>query len=405
MNYEWFIAKRFLQSQRRGGVVSFITLFSILGITLGTATLIITLSILAGFEKEIKDKVIAFITHIQVHSFNDQPLTYSHERLITLQQNLNGIQSIMPYVAKEGMIRSRKAVDGIYLKGIDLSHDQSLLKRYLKEGKFLDQSTEPTKQIIIGKKLAVKLSVQVGDSVVLFGVSGKSSDQLVPKAMKLCISGIYESGMAEYDDIFAFTDIHNAQELFAFDGKISGYDIMVNDISQVDAITKQLNTELGYPHFARSMFQLYRNLFSWIELQKEMSPILLVLIIIVATVNILGTLLMFVVDKVKEIGILTTLGATASNLRKIFFYQGILISIIGIVLGNILGFVVCGLQLQFQIISLPADVYYMNSVPIELNVINFLLVSIVAFVLSLATTYLPARAASKIHAVSAIKFS
>ncbi len=375
-----------------------------MGIALGTAALIISLSILAGFEKEIKDKVVAFVTHIQVHGFNDEPIPYTESKLSAIQSEVQGIQSISPYVARQGMIRSKSAVDGIYIKGIDPEREHTLLERYIVSGKFLTQGDNSNKELVLGKKLATKLNVGIGDSVVVFGISRQDA-QITPRVMKLAVTGIYESGMAEYDDIYAFTRLENAQRLFDLQGKISGYDVMVKNTESTEQITENLNQHLGFPHIARSMYHLYRNLFSWIELQKRLSPVLLFLIIIVATINILGTLLMFVVEKVKAIGVLTTLGATSRNLQNIFFYQGVIISLIGIGLGNILGWAICFIQKEFNILSLPSDIYFMNSVPIELSLTNFLLVSVVAFILSILTTYLPSRIATQVDAVKAIRFS
>ncbi len=402
MRVEWFIAKRFLQSRQKGGALSFITIFSILGISLGTAALIIALSILAGFEKEIKDKVIAFVTHIQVQGFQGKPLPSSIETLKRLNNEFPEIESASPFVAREGMVRSKNSVEGIFIKGIDTQQKHVSLTKYLVEGNQL-QTTESSAQLIIGKKLARKLNINISDKVIVFGISN-TGEQWQPKVKEFTVRGMYESGMAEYDDIYAFTDISSAQQLFNMKNEISGYEISVNDISSVGAVARTLSESLGYPYYVRTMFQTYRNLFSWIELQKKLSPILLVLIIIVATVNILGMLLMFVLEKVKAIGILSTMGATRKHLRRIFFYQGILISLIGISVGNILGLIICLLQQEFQILSLPSDIYFMTSVPIQLQPENFFLVSTVAFLLAIATTFLPSRAASKIDIISAIRF-
>ncbi|MBI5214313.1 MAG: ABC transporter permease [Ignavibacteriae bacterium] len=402
MSVEWFIAKRFLQSQGKGGTLSFITVVSILGITLGTAALIITLSILSGFEKEIKDKVIAFVTHIQVTGFQGKSLPEVESLPKKLRDEHPEILSVNPYVAKEGMIRSKHSVEGIYLKGIDLQNVHPALSNYLIEGEQL-QASPTANQIIIGKKLARKLNVRVGESVIVFGISGELQ-QMQPKAKQFIVCGMYESGMSEYDDIYAFTGISAAQQLFSMTGAISGYEVSVRDISSVESLSKQLSVSLGFPYHVTTMFRLYRNLFSWIDLQKKLSPILLVLIIVVATVNILGMLLMFVLEKIKAIGILSTLGATRTHLQRIFFYQGIFISLIGIGLGNILGAAICFLQQEFRVISLPSDIYFMTTVPIEFKVQNFLLVSGVALVLAMITTLLPSRAASRINTISAIRF-
>jgi lipoprotein-releasing system permease protein len=162
--------------------------------------------------------------------------------------------------------------------------------------------------------------------------------------------------------------------------------------------------KLGYPHYARTVFQTYRNLFSWIELQKRPIPIILGLVIIVATVNIIGTLLMLVLDKTKEIGILMSMGATRWGITRIFLRQGLVIALLGAGLGNVLGFALCFAQLEFKFFSLPSDIYFMNSVPILLRPEYFLVVTGVSIILSLACAYIPARLAARLRPVDTIRF-
>jgi len=371
---------------------------------LGTAALIITLSILDGFEREIKEKVVGFTSHIQVQGFQNLPLPDYHRAIDRVMKEISAVKAMSPYVAKEGMIRAGDAVDGIFLKGIDPAMDVSAPRHYLVEGTFLSEKQQGINQIVIGKKLANRLNVTIGDKLVVFGLPQGRTQSTQPRAMQFRLVGIYESGMAEYDDIYAYTHLSNAQKLFQLGDDILGYDILVNDIMQVDDVAKQVQELLGYPHYARTVFQLYRNLFSWVELQKKLSPLLLSLIIIVATVNIIGTLLMFVLEKTEAIGILKSLGASPRFIQNIFLLQGLTIGLIGIILGNGLALLFCWLQQQFNLISIPADIYYMSTVPIVLRVENFILVTVAAFALCLLTSILPSRAAAKLDPVTALKF-
>ena len=404
MSFEWFIAKRYFQSQRRNRFLSFITAFSILGIMLGTTALIITLSILDGFEHEIKEKVIGFFSHIQVQGFQSKPLVDYRGSIERVQKKVAGIKAMVPYVAKEAMIRSRDNVDGIYLKGIDVTQDISLARRYVIQGSFISEQQTDVPQLVIGKKLANRLDVVVGDKVVAFGLQVGSSENLQPRAMQFRVIGVYESGMAEYDDIYAYTTLGSAQKIFQIGDAVTGYDILVNDVNNAEEIAKQVQDSLGYPHYARTVFQLSRNLFSWVELQRKMSPILLGLIIIVAIVNSIGTLLMFILEKTQSIGILKSLGASPKMIQNIFFIQGMMIAVTGILFGNVLAFVLCWLQLKFKILSLPADIYYMNTVPMLLRAEDFVLVTSLAFVLCFLTTILPSRAAAKLDVVRILRF-
>lgn len=369
---------------------------------LGTAALIITLSVLDGFEREIKEKVIAFTSHIEVRGYQNQPLSSYRESIHKVKMEIGGVKAISPFVAREGMIRSKETIDGIMLKGIDPATDVLTSRQHLKSGGFVNEEMQATPQLIVGKKLANRLNVEIGDKLVIFALQREAD--LPPRAMQFQLVGIYESGMSEFDDIYAYTRLQDAQKIFQMGDNVSGYDVLVHDIARVEEIAQQIQHLLEYPHYARTVFQLYRNLFSWVELQKKMSPILLSLIIIVATVNIIGTLLMFVLEKTHAIGILKSLGASPRLIKRIFQMQGIFIASMGIILGNILAYTLCWLQIKFKILSLPADIYYMDTVPMILRWENFLIVSIVALVLCMLTTILPSRAAAKLDPVTALRF-
>jgi lipoprotein-releasing system permease protein len=402
LSLPWFIAKRYLESHRRNGFLSFITSIAIIGVMLGTAALIITLTVLDGFEREIKEKVIAFTSHIEVRGYQNIPLTNYKESIQNVKRQIAGVKDIAPFAAREGMIRSSESIDGIYLKGIDPSSQVLTSHQHIISGRYIDAAKRDKPQIVIGRKLANRLNVNVGDKLVVFALP--QSKGLQPRAKQFEVVGIYESGMAEFDDLNAYTNMADAQQLFQMGENISGYDITVHDITKVDEVAAQVQSFLGYPHYARTVFQLYRNLFSWVELQKKMSPILLSLIIMVATVNIIGTLLMFVLEKTHAIGILKSLGAGPKMITRIFRLQGLIISIVGVSLGNLLAYILCLIQLKFKILSLPSDIYYMDTVPMMLRWENFVFVSFVALLLCMLTTILPSRSASKLDPVTALRF-
>lgn len=405
MSYTAFIAKRYLHSQRNQGFVSFITAIATLGVALGTATLIVALAVLGGFEQEITEKVIGFTSHVQIVGFQNQPLKDPDRSIAILEQQFPVIQSVAPFVSREALIRSREAVDGVLLKGIDPGIDNSMLNRYLVEGSHsLDREEGGMPHLVIGKKLAAKLAVEVGDRVTIFGLA-RGAEETHPRVMQFRVVGIYESGMAEYDDVYAFTGLRDAQILFQMPEAVSGYDVFLRSLDRADAVADSASDLLGYPHYGRTVFENYRNLFSWIELQKKPVPLILFLIIVVATVNIVGTLLMLVLDRVREIGVLRSLGATGWEISRIFLRQGFTIAITGTFLGNLFALALCVAQLEFRFFSLPSDIYFMNSVPILLLPEYFLIVSAVTIVLCLLTALVPARLAARLNPVTAIRFS
>ena len=405
MSYSSFIAGRYLQSRHNQGFVSFITAIATLGVTLGTATLIVALSVLGGFEKEITEKVIGFTSHVQVVGFQNQPLKHPDESVALLEHAFPSVQSVSPFVSREALIRSRDGVDGVLLKGLDPLRDNSIIPRFITSGSYtLDREQGGLANLVVGKKLAAKLGLDVGDKATIFGLS-RGFEQGRPRVMQFRVVGIYESGMAEYDDIYAFTALADAQTLFQMPEGVSGYDIMLRNVDSAQAVAFNATDLLGYPHYGRTVFENYRNLFSWIELQKKPVPIILGLIIVVATVNIIGTLLMMVLDKMREIGILSSMGATRWGITRVFLRQGLTIAVTGTVLGNLLALVLCVSQLEFRFFSLPSDIYFMTSVPILLRPEYFLFVSAVTIILCLLTALVPARLASKLNPVNAIRFS
>lgn len=405
MSYTGFIAARYMHSGRNAGFVSFITAIGTLGVMLGTATLIIALAVLGGFEREITEKVIGFTSHVQILGFQNLPLKNYDENARLISDYSPLVKSVSPYVAREALIRSKEGVDGILLKGIDPAHDNSTTRRYIVSGAYqLDREQGGMPKIVLGKKLSARLALEVGDKVVVFGI-GRFAETGQARVMQFRVAGIYESGMAEYDDVYAFTDLADAQTLFQMPNAVSGYDLLLSRPDSAESIADAIPDLLGYPHHARTVYQTYRNLFSWIELQKKPVPIILGLIIIVATVNIIGTLLMMVLDKTREIGILISMGATRWEVTRIFLRQGFTIAVTGTLLGDCLAFGLCYAQLQFKFLSLPSDIYFMSSVPILLRTEYFVLVSLLAVLLSMLSALVPARLASKLRPVDAIRFS
>jgi lipoprotein-releasing system permease protein len=406
MSFSRFVSKKYSLSKKDSKFVTFISAISISGIALGVATLIIALSILNGFEKTITSKIVDFDSHIQITSYKSTLPNY-HEMLPRLKEMVSPLEAeINPYASKLSIISSKKGKDGINLKGILDRAGTDQIKQNLIEGKFsLTDSISPS--IIIGKKLADKLLLKVGDPVTIFALSDDQMPSInnLPNIQKFVVAGIFESGMAEYDDLNAYVSLFSAQNLFEIGDNITGYDLRLNDVSKIDSITTYLSDNLRYPHAVRSIYQIHRNIFTWIELQKKPIPIVLGLLIIVAVFNIIGTLLMIVLEKTNAIGTLKALGARNKQIILIFVYQGIFLAIIGIILGNIIALLLMGIQLEYNIISIPSSVYFMSSVPIELSLDIFIGISLLTFILCIAAASIPSFIASKIKPVTSLRFS
>jgi lipoprotein-releasing system permease protein len=402
--FELYILKRYLRSKREGGFVSFITAIGTIGIMLGVAALIIALTILGGFEKEIKDKVIGFTAHIQVTGFQRQPLPNFEEAIAKIRQEILDVKAITPVITREVLVRAKGKTDGVLLKGVDERSDISITRHHIVEGEYQLAPQQGTFSALIGRKLARKLGVHVGGRIVLFGIGTTMKSIGTPVVRQFLVTGIYETGMAEYDDIYVYTSLKAAQDLLQLDGKVTGLDILVTHLENTRVVARQIQELLGYPYYAQTVQQLYRNLFTWIDLQKKPTPIILGLIILVATVNIIGTLLMVVMEKTHQIGILKSMGATSRSIRRIFVGEGLVMGLVGTLLGNALAFALCSLQLHEKVLSLPEQIYFMSSVPILLRAENFIGVSCIAILLCFLATLLPASLAARLHPIAAIRF-
>ncbi len=408
MSYASYIARRYLQFQRNPrnkNFISIVTFIAVAGIMLGVGALIITLTILNGFEREIKEKVIGFTTHIQVTGFQNQTLPRYLQAREEVLRSIPNVRGMSPFAAKEGMVRSKNYIEGIMVKGIDEGRDVSSARNYIVEGAFsVASSSDGISSCVIGRKLASRLHVRIADTVIVFGLRGSYNAMQSPRIMPFVITGVYESGMAEYDDLYFFVSMASAQSLFLFGDAATGFDVMLYDVTQADATAKQIMELLGYPYYARTLYQMYRNLFTWIELQKQPIPIILGLIIIVAVVNIIGTLLMVVLEKKHQIGILLSMGASTQGIKKIFLYEGVAIGVIGTVLGNMFGYGVCWLQFHFHFFSLPSSIYFMTTVPILFRWQDCAVVSSISIALTLLASLIPAMLASRLDPIQSIRF-
>ena len=402
MQVSWYIAKNLILSRKDSRFINLISMISIIGIALGVATMIIAISVLNGFEQTITNKVIDFDSHIKITSYRTHLPDY-HKTLPWLEEQLAAYKpEITPIASKLVIVSFKKKKEGLNLIGIDAKNEKPFLVRNLIIGDYILSDNS----ILIGKKLADKLFVEVGDKINVFALTNDEipSPENLPNIEKFLVSGIFESGMTEYDDNYAYTSLESAQKLFALEDNITGINIKLADISKIDSLTTYLSRSLRYPYFVRSVYQLHRNIFTWIELQKEPIPIVLALIILVAVFNIVGTLLMIVLEKTRAVGILKTLGSKRKQIITVFLINGSIIGITGIVFGSILGYLLMFIQEKFDVITLPSSVYFMSKVPFLITADTFISIAIITFLLCIIASVIPSYIASRIKIVNALRF-
>jgi lipoprotein-releasing system permease protein len=403
MNVSWYIAKNFITSRKDSRFISLISTISIIGIALGVATLIIAISVLKGFEQTITNKVIDFDSHIKITSYRSTLPDYN-QSLPWLENQLAPFNpDITPFASKLVIVSHKKKKDGVSLIGIKPKDEKPFLVKNIVEGQY----SLTDSGVLIGKKLAEKLYLKVGDKINVFALKKDEipSPKNLPNIEKFFVTGIFESGMVEYDDTYAYTSLASAQKLFDIGDNITGYNIKFGDISKIDSLTIFLGKSLRYPHSVRSVYQLHRNIFTWIELQKEPIPIVLALIILVAVFNIVGTLLMIVLEKTNAVGILKTLGSKKNQIISIFLIHGAILAIVGIALGSVLGYLLMFIQDKFNIITLPSSVYFMSKVPFQITADTFIVIAVITFLLCILASLIPSCIASRIKPVNALRFS
>jgi len=403
MRFSFFLFKKFIKSNRDSRFLNLISAIAIAGIALGVATLIIALSVISGFEKTLTNKLTDIDSHIKVFSFQNN-LPNIEEAILKVDSIAHPyLDYSSPFLSKLALISFKKRKDGVNVKGITNQKYLDRIKQNIIEGTF---DLEKKNNLILGKTLANKLLVKVGDNVTLFALKNDEipSSENLPNVEKFKVSAIFESGIAEYDASIAFTDITSAQNLFSMPNSFNGIDIKLNDINKADSLTLLIRKELRYPYYARSVFDIHKNIFTWISLQKKPIPIILGLIIIVAVFNIIGTLLLMVIERTHEVGVLKSFGTRKRQIIQVFLLQGFYLALIGTLTGNLLAIVLMEIQNNFNIIKVPASVYFVTRVPFDFSYEIFLFVSIITLLLALLASFIPSFISSRINTVSALRF-
>ncbi|MCK9243705.1 MAG: ABC transporter permease [Candidatus Marinimicrobia bacterium] len=405
MAVPFFIAKRHLLSHHKIGYISFISIIATIGLAVGVAVLILTISILNGFENEIKTKLLGFDSHIRLRLFYadvmDSTLAIRSEL-----EKMPEVECFVPYIHGAAMIRNGSETDGIIVEGIAESDIRRTLvvDQFIRRGELRFDLPDNRDGIMLGMKLAKQLGVDIGDKVYLFVLQPVSGFSKRPRIVTFTVTGLYDSGIADYDDVFVYTSLSAAQKLFNLGDQFSGYQIRLKDSRQVDKVTDYINKTLGYPYNALSWNDLHSNLFEWLRIQRI--PILLIfgLIAVVAVFNIVSSLMMIVIEKTRDIGILKSVGLNNRQVTRIFFYEGLSIGIVGTLAGFGLSLLLAFAQNRFNLISIPADVYFMNSIPVLLNGWNFCVIGAIAIACAVLATLYPSYKAVRLTPSEATRY-
>jgi len=405
LKYEWFIARRYLMSRQSGSFISLNSFFSIGGVVVGVAALIFVMSMMNGFESELRTRILGVTSHITVFPRYEDSMVNPEANMADLL-TVDGVVAAAPFIYYKAAVESNTTGDGIVVRGIDPEMENAVtgLGDKIVVGRFnLEPNERGEGGVIVGKNLAARLDVIPGDPLVMFSLRGdKLRAGSQPRVKKFEVRAIFETGMYEYDDAMAYISIPDAADLFKIDG-VTGIHLKTDRFFEADKIADKINRAYLDRFDAVDWKQMHRNLFSWMQLEKIGMFAALSLIIAVAAFNIISTLVMIVMDKRHEIGILKTMGAVPAAVSRIFMGIGLVVGIIGCLLGWLFGYFLCWLQIKFNIISLPPEIYFISSLPIELRPFDFVIVGLASILLCFLATLYPARQAARLSVIKVLR--
>ncbi len=409
---ELYIGLRYTRAKRRNGFVSFIAMISMIGIALGVAALIVVLSVMNGFGKELKERTLGMTSHATI-SGHDGKL----ENWRKIRDKIQGQPNLMdsaPYTQAEAMMSNGRRVSGAIIRGILPSEESKVsdVDEKMVSGKLKDLKPGEF-GIILGRELANALGVYEGEKITVITPQASITPVgVLPRLRRFTVVGVFEAGMHQFDRSMALMHMSDAQKLFNMDGKVHGLRLKLADMFNARQVSYEIENTLGEDYWVRDWTNMHSNLFKALKTEKVVMFIILLLIVAVAAFNIISTLVMTVKEKQADIAILRTLGMTPGSLMMVFIIQGVFIGLIGTVLGVAFGVpvalnvndIVSGIEQLFNTKFLPADVYYITNITSDLRVSEVLVYSVSAFLLSVLATIYPAWRASKIQPVDALRY-
>jgi len=399
-SFEWMVAMRHLRSRRKHAFVSLITVISILGIMVGVAALITVISVMTGFSSYMQDRILGTTSHILIGNGGMEDAQDVVSRVL----ELDGVVAAAPYVMGQSLLKVDGDVTGVVVRGIDPVQEAKVteLAGNMTRGSLEDLDDDG---IVIGVELARQRGLRIGDQLTLVSPSEISSPfGMVPLMERFAVQGVFDTGMYEYDTGLVLVTTRAAQTFFDLGETVTGVAVKTDDIYRTHETADLIQGELGHSFWVRDWREMNQNLFSALKLEKITMFIILVLIIIVAAFNIIGTLILVVMEKGREIAILKAMGATRRNIGRIFMLEGLVIGLGGTGLGLILGLGLCYILANYQFVELPASVYYVTTLPVKVQLLDVVTICLAALAVSFTATVYPSRRASQLNPVEILRY-
>ena len=407
MNFEAvkYIVRKFYSKTARKGFAKFAWWASIVSIVLGVVALIISISILDGFQSAIQQNAVRFTSHIKVFTYDRRPFDKADSIVRNLVRVVPEISSAYPVVSSEIIVRYKNFVEGISLQSLNPVKISNLREIIISSERIKGEIS--SEGIILGKMLANKIGAKIGDTVVVLKIDfNEAGNEFHPYFFKFPVIGLFESGMAKYDDVFAFADEELIKKINKYStSSANSIEIYLKDISKIDSVVNRIESVLGYPFYCFTFYDLHSSIFAWIELQKEPIPIVLSLITIVAVFNVATFLLINIVEKTKDIGILSTLGLKPRDIVMVFLTIGYKIALLGSIIGSIISLLFSLLQKYFKIIHLDSKIYYFDSLPISIELKTYVIVLFFTFLVTFFAAFIPSLIASRLKPVDVLRFA
>lgn len=409
----WFIARHYLGSSRGRGLLSLITWIALGGITVGVTALIVVTAVMAGMQKDLREKILESTPHIYVLQQGTALRMNDWEAVRDTVMSVDGVIGAAPFLLSQVVIRNQagytQAAD-LYGVSVDTAGTTATdMERKILQGVLdLEPPASGVTPILMGSRLADRMLLFGGDSVVVIAMENLKTDMFgsqVPTIRRFEVTGTFTTGMYDYDTKNVYTTLEAAQELLGFDasGDVSGIGVRTRDSELAKEIAEEIQNRLGFPYTVESWITWNQALFSALKLEKIAMTLILSLIVVVAAFNIVSTLVMVVADRTREIGILRAMGMTQKGILRVFVMQGLWIGITGTLTGGGLGLFLCWLLDRYQIIKIPPDVYFVDHLPVSLQAMDLMGIIVISITISFLATLYPAYRASRLEPVDAIR--
>ena len=403
MSFETFVGFRFLKGKEGNRFLSIITIVSAAGVALGVAVLLIVISVIDGYEAEMKNKILGSNSHIIMFKAADNGLISGYQNVASTISGEPGVSRADPFFYLQAMLSTSRGKRGIVLKGVTPAY-LDVIRKFSKLDLADKDFTGGAKKIILGKELADELGVVAGGEVNCLIPRGMEGGTVMPRVFTFVVAGIFESGMYEWDLNLAYGDIETVGNIIGAGGKASAIEIRLDDPEKVASILEPLSAKFPFPYHMNDWRKMNRNLFSALYVQKVMLFIIVMLILVVASFNIMSTLLISVLERRRDIAVLKSVGASKRALLKLFLIKGAVIGICGTAAGNIIGLACCYLLKVYPFIKIDYTVYFLKTLPVSINPVTFGLISIYSLAVSLFFSLFPAWQASKLNPVELLRY-